>query len=77
MALGCLPVVHNSGGMKEFVPEQYRYETMKEAAGKVVDAINNWSPDKTEEVTQIASQFSLSNFSRRFMALFNDYHARN
>ncbi len=76
MALGCLPIVHNSGGMVEFVPDQFRYETMKEAADEISKAINNWSPDKTEDVKQIASQFSLSSFSRRFMALFNDYYAR-
>ncbi|MCW4016270.1 MAG: glycosyltransferase, partial [Candidatus Bathyarchaeota archaeon] len=25
MAMGCIPVVHNSGGVKEFVPDNYRY----------------------------------------------------
>ena len=76
MALGCLPIVHNSGGMKEFVPEQYRYETLQEAANKITNEINNWSLDKAEDMKQVAENFSISNFSSKFMDLFNEYHAR-
>jgi glycosyltransferase involved in cell wall biosynthesis len=35
MALGCIPVVHDSGGMREFVPTQYRYRTIEQAAEKI------------------------------------------
>ena len=70
MALGCLPIVHNSGGMVEFVPELYRYETVPEAASKIDNAINNWSPDKAEEMKQIADKFSISNFSARLHGFF-------
>ena len=35
MAHGCLPIVHDSGGMREFVPQQYRYQTIAEAAVKI------------------------------------------
>ena len=42
MALGCLPIVHNSGGVKEFVPEQYRYMNLQEAADKINKEINFW-----------------------------------
>jgi glycosyltransferase involved in cell wall biosynthesis len=75
MALGCVPIVHNSGGMVEFVPAQYRYEPIQEAADKITSAVNSWSPDKAEEMKQIAENFSIANFSRRFMAFFNEYHA--
>ncbi len=34
MALGCLPIVHDSGGMREFVPAQYRYTSIEQAAEK-------------------------------------------
>lgn len=74
MALGCLPIVHNSGGMVEFVPEQYRYGTIQEAANKITNEISNWSPDKVKEIQKISERFSFSNFSLRFMRLFSKYY---
>jgi glycosyltransferase involved in cell wall biosynthesis len=74
MALGCLPIVHDSGGMREFVPEQYRYKTLEEAASKISNEIGNWSKGKAEEVKIIADSFSLSNFSGQFMKLYSKYY---
>ncbi|MBE3116117.1 glycosyltransferase [Candidatus Bathyarchaeota archaeon] len=74
MASGCLPIVHNSGGMREFVPVKYRYETVQDAADKINSAINDWSPDKSFETKAIAENFSYANFSRRFMELFCKYY---
>lgn len=74
MALGCLPIVHNSGGMREFVPQQYRYETPKEAAAKIDNEISNWSSDRTDEMKEISQRFSIPNFSSRFMQLFSRYY---
>jgi alpha-1,2-mannosyltransferase len=34
MSLGCIPVVHDSGGPKEFVPDTFRFKTIEEAADK-------------------------------------------
>jgi glycosyltransferase involved in cell wall biosynthesis len=73
MASGCIPIVHNSGGMREFVPVKYRYETVQDAADKINSAINDWSPDKLAETKAIAENFSYANFSRRFMELFCKY----
>ena len=77
MALGCLPIVHNSGGMKEFVPEQYRYMNLQEAADKINKEINSWTKDKAENIRQIAENFSISIFSTRFMSLFNEFFTKN
>jgi glycosyltransferase involved in cell wall biosynthesis len=74
MALGCLPIVHDSGGMREFVPAQYRYETIEEAASKINDEIGNWSKQKAAEVKAIANRFSFSNFSAQFMELYSKYY---
>ncbi len=73
MASGCIPVSHNSGGMVEFVPAQNRYETIEQAADKINLAIADWSEDKTVEPKLIAEQFSINNFSHRFMELFSRY----
>ena len=73
MALGCLPIVHNSGGMREFVPDSYRYETIQEAVIRIDSALSSWTPDKSEEMKQIAGNFSMSNFAANFMSFFKEY----
>jgi glycosyltransferase involved in cell wall biosynthesis len=73
MAMGCLPIVHNSGGMREFVPAQYRYTSLNEAAEKVTAEIAAWAPNKAEEMTAIAAEFSIDKFSERFMNYFDSY----
>jgi alpha-1,2-mannosyltransferase len=73
MAIGCTPLVHDSGGMKEFVPEHYRYETIEQAAEKINFEIQNWAPQKTLEAQAIADHFSLKNFSERFIEFFEKY----
>ncbi len=75
MALGCIPIVHNSGGMREFVPKQYWYETLQEAACSINNQIHDWSSEKMEESKEIAEYFSYANFSKRFMNLFSNYCA--
>lgn len=74
MALGCLPIVHDSGGMREFVPQQYRYNNLKEAATKIENEINGWSSARTFEMKEISERFSIANFSARFMQLFSQYY---
>ena len=73
MAMGCLPVVHDSGGMREFVPVQYRYSSLQGAAEKIVDELAAWSPDKAEAMKAAASEFSTQKFSEHFMEYFNEY----
>ena len=73
MASGCIPIVHNSGGMKEFVPPENRYESLQEAADKIDSAINSWSIERTMEPKRIAENFSIQSFSERFMELFSQY----
>lgn len=73
MAMGCIPVVHNSGGAKEFVPAEYRYENIHEAAQKIEKAIYDWSPSKAQQMVNIAARFKEDNFSKNFMELFKRY----
>ncbi|HSV49572.1 MAG TPA: glycosyltransferase [Candidatus Acidoferrales bacterium] len=73
MAYGCIPIVHNSGGMREFVPQNYRYQTPLEAAEKISQEITHWTAAKADGAKAIANQFSLSQFSEKFMELFNKF----
>lgn len=75
MAMGCVPIVHDSGGMREFVPEQFRYRNFLDAAEKVTAEIASWVPDKAEEMKAIAQRFSIKNFSAQFMTYFDNYYA--
>ncbi len=71
MALGCMPIVHNSGGMVEIAPARYRYETVKQAAEKIDSAISGWSERESLIAKELADRFSLANFSVRFIELMS------
>ena len=73
MAAGCVPIVHNSGGMKEFVPREYRYESVKEAAEKIRKNLAEWTPKKAAQMRKIAEEFKEENFSRKFLETFRKY----
>jgi alpha-1,2-mannosyltransferase len=73
MASGCVPIVHNSGGAKEFVPSKLRYDNYREAAAKIENAVFNWSSKDEEEMSAIAERFSSSNFCKQFLVLFSKY----
>lgn len=73
MASGCIPIVHNSGGPKEFVPSYLRYELIEEAAQKINKAIENWSPKEAHRISKYANKFSENNFSERFIKIFNSF----
>jgi glycosyltransferase involved in cell wall biosynthesis len=74
MAFGCVPIVHNSGGMREFVPAKYRYQTAVDAAEIISREIAEWTSGKADETKDIADRFSLSNFSANFMELYTSHY---
>lgn len=63
MAGGLIPIVPNEGGQTEFVPPDYHYATIEEAAEKIMRVM---SAKKSERVRMntIASQFSEVSFKR-------------
>jgi glycosyltransferase involved in cell wall biosynthesis len=57
LASGCVTVVHNSGGMKEFIPQEYRwntYEDLKEKIVRAMDSERTWDAERTELWRKIA-----------------------
>jgi alpha-1,2-mannosyltransferase len=77
MASGCVPVVHDSGGAKEFVPENLRYNSIEEAAEILKRTVDNWTPNQAEDFSKQAERFSERNFSTRFIHLLNTYSKTN
>lgn len=73
MSSGCIPIVHDSGGPREFVPEYHRYTTIEEALMKIEKAVVEWSLEKSDRMSSIADRFSEKEFSKRFLDVLNLY----
>jgi glycosyltransferase involved in cell wall biosynthesis len=73
MAMGCIPVVHDSGGAPEFVPNKYRYKDKNDASKKVDNAIEHWTPEEGQKIMKSADRFSETNYTKRLIELFNSY----
>ena len=60
LAGGCVTLVHNSGGMKEFIPEEFRWESygdLKEKIVKCMESIEesaDWESKRKELWTKIS-----------------------
>ncbi len=54
LASGCVTIVHNSGGMKEFIPDEFRWETYDDLKRKIVkymeleDASASWESKRQQ-----------------------------
>ena len=68
MACGCIPIVHDSGGPREFIPPHLRYTNPQEAAVKIEQAILDWSPKIAQRMREIASRFSEDAFSEKLLS---------
>ncbi len=50
LASGCVTIVHNSGGMKEFIPDEFRWETYADLKEKIVQCIEGKDADANWEI---------------------------
>ena len=56
LASGCVTLVHNSGGMTEFIPEEFRWTTYEDLKAKIIqwlgtpDQSENWEKRKEKPV---------------------------
>jgi len=61
LASGCVTLTHNSGGMKEFIPAEFRWENYEDLKGKVVrfmestDEDLSWNSKRTEMWKKIST----------------------
>ncbi len=67
MAAGCIPVTHDSGGPREFVPKAWRYHDAAEAASKIRLALETWSPEMARELRLSVSCFSEERFQTQIL----------
>ena len=60
LASGCVTMVHNSGGMKEFIPEEFRWENYDDLKEKIVKYMEstqesaNWEKTRKELWSKIS-----------------------
>jgi glycosyltransferase involved in cell wall biosynthesis len=66
MAAGLIPIVPNVGGNSEFVPEQYHYRTLEEAAEKIQHALLAWKNNNDNAISEQEVRINLSNLVFRF-----------
>jgi glycosyltransferase involved in cell wall biosynthesis len=60
LASGCITFVHNSGGMKEFIPEEFRFESYDDLKNKILRCMEsteeslNWEKKREELWSKIS-----------------------
>jgi glycosyltransferase involved in cell wall biosynthesis len=62
MAAGLVPIVPTYGGCSEFVPIDYQYDTLEEAADHIAKNTKYADDEKRVKMHEISSQFSPNNF---------------
>jgi len=73
MAAGCIPIVQDSGGPKEFVPDNWRYKDSEGATQKINEALNSWQPSIAQEMETSAFKFRKERFEDEFLVALNSY----
>ena len=76
LASGCVTLVHDSGGMKEFIPEEFRwqnYPDLKEKISKYMETAESWEKQrqelwkKIEVLNPIAFQNNIWSYIKEFI----------
>jgi len=73
MKAGCIPVVHDSGGPKEFVPQRWRYKDTEDAVQKIKEALDSWSTLIAKNMETIAYKFREEKFIGDFSGTLDSY----
>ncbi|HYY70836.1 MAG TPA: glycosyltransferase, partial [Nitrososphaeraceae archaeon] len=72
MAAGLIPVVPNEGGVKEFVPQEYQFNTIEQAA-EIIMYVFNHSPKKERiKISNDINKFSNYHYIKGFQTILNE-----
>jgi len=74
MAMGCIPLVHDSGGSRELVPwDELRFQTKEEAAEKLQALLTRDLSDLQRKVVEWSKQFTSKNFRNQLEKALLDF----
>lgn len=73
MASGCIPIVNDSGGPQEFVPQSLRFTQLSELPKKIEKAIFGWTPQESKKMVNLVQSFNTDEFSVKFNGALNSY----
>ena len=72
MAAGLIPVVPNQGGVTEFVPQKYQFNTIEHAAEIIMNIFNHLPKRERIELHNDIDKFSNSHYIEGFHSILNE-----
>ena len=72
MAANCIPVVHDSGGPREYVPPEWRYKDAEGAIQKINSALDAPST-VSRKMKDISDDFRAERFQKEFSDALREY----
>ena len=72
MAAGLIPVVPNEGGIIEFVPKKYQYQSIEHAAEIIMYVFNHLSKTERIKISDDINKFSNSHYINGFHTILNE-----
>ncbi len=76
MAAGLIPVVPNEGGLTEFVPKEYQFNTIEHAAEIIMYVFNHLPKTERIKISHDINKFSNSHYIEAFQTILNELLSR-
>jgi glycosyltransferase involved in cell wall biosynthesis len=76
MAAGLIPVVPNEGGIIEFVPQKYQFNTIEQAAEIIIYVFNHLSKTERIKISDEINKFSNSHYIEGFQNILKELLSR-
>jgi glycosyltransferase involved in cell wall biosynthesis len=76
MAAGLIPVVPNEGGIIEFVPQEYQFNTIEQAAEIIMYVFNHLPKSEQIKISDDINKFSNSHYIEGFQTILNELLSR-
>jgi glycosyltransferase involved in cell wall biosynthesis len=76
MAAGLIPVVPNKGGLIEFVPQKYQFNTIEQAAEIIMNIFNHMPRTERIKISNDINKFSNSHYIEGFQTILNESLSR-
>ena len=76
MAAGLIPVVPNEGGLIEFVPQEYQFNTIEQAAEIIMHVFTRLPKTERIKISNDINKFSNSHYIEGFQTILNELLSR-